>query len=257
MDIKDIFRTLIRRKWWFIAAFIIVVLIGIFLMFLKTEEFKSTAVLGINEHYNNELAYIYFPDESEKLGIYSFAGTKEELEIERLKSLYDRMRQDIVYERALKDLDISAEELKNIVNIGISGANKNIRIEVIDENPKEAFKINQAYLDAFLEVYEENIEDAYNELLIKIDNKLTEIESKDNGETSVAYQDLSRIKFSLQQNEDIIKNQINIVHEPNIPEEPINVSNKRNIALILLIAIGLGIIVTYLPDIFINLKKQQ
>lgn len=254
IELKEIFRTVFKRKWWFISAFIFIAAIGLFLLFQKPVEYRSSAVLDLEEPYHNDLVYLYYPESSEELGIYPFTTAKEGLKNIRLKALYLKMNEEIIFEQAAEKINLTTPEMVNYVEVSIDGVNKSIRVEAIDQDPETAFKINQAYLESFLEYNQKATEDAYNQLLAQIDSDIMEA-----GQSSspTSPQDLSRIYYILEQNEDLVKNQIIVLNEPNIPQEPMQKGVATNIAIILIIALGLGVIVAYLPDVFINLKHQK
>ena len=42
IDLREIFRVFVKRKWWFIGIFIVVLIAGLLFTFLKTQEYTST-----------------------------------------------------------------------------------------------------------------------------------------------------------------------------------------------------------------------
>lgn len=51
IDLKELFRVFIRRKWWFVGTFIIVLVPGLLFTFTRTPEYSSTSTLRISDDY--------------------------------------------------------------------------------------------------------------------------------------------------------------------------------------------------------------
>jgi uncharacterized protein involved in exopolysaccharide biosynthesis len=70
ISLKDILKTFLRRKWFFIVTLVVILIVGFLLVFLKTPMYKSTSMLKVTEVYYDENLYRYFPEDAESIGIY-------------------------------------------------------------------------------------------------------------------------------------------------------------------------------------------
>ena len=76
----DLIKVFIRRKWWFIGAFIIIFIAGILFTFLRTPQFSLTSTLvvsGITPDYYGSCMQL-FPEKTRKFaGVSNISESKK------------------------------------------------------------------------------------------------------------------------------------------------------------------------------------
>jgi uncharacterized protein involved in exopolysaccharide biosynthesis len=252
-ELKEISRIFLKRKWWFAGSFLMVLVAGILLTFLSVPQYKSTSVIEVTRTYYNDLIYRYFPAESEALRIYPVIMQADELEFKKLEDINSNLRSDeIISETISKSgLQVSKESVASSIKVNIDGVNINMIIDVIYDNPEIAYKINKNLVSAIIEVNNKDNGKNYDDLLLKVENQINNL----TGSSGSILEDLDKIKYNLTVNEGLFKSQIKILKEADLPAEPFNLNYKRNILISFFIAIGIGLIVTYLPSLFLSFKK--
>ena len=103
----DLIKVFIRRKWWFIGAFIIIFITGILFTFLRTPQFSLTSTLMVSDTtpgYYSSLLQL-FPEKTRELAGVSNISESEEL-----------LSEDFLEEAAGNlDFDIDVSELKDTI----------------------------------------------------------------------------------------------------------------------------------------------
>ncbi len=253
ISIKDIWTVFLRRKWVFVGFFIVVIIIGLLFTFLKTPLYSSASKIKVSGVYYDDNLYRYYPVESEALGIYAPGMRASELEVGVLNNTAIELRGD-GFLREIKDeldLSISKDKLYQNIKILVDKYSRTLKIEVISDNLESSFNINDRLINKYVdEKAEQNLE-IFNDLIRKIDKSIEDIEEQ------VILNSLEEIKYNLEKNRDLYINRIEIVEEPSVPLEPFNTNYIRNIIITFFIAIVAGLIVVFIPNIFIPLKSSR
>jgi len=252
INIKDIWRVFLRRKWVFIGFFLIVIIVGLLFTFLKTPLYTSTSKIEVSGIYYDDNLYKYFPVESEALGIYAPGMRANELEKEVLNRTSIELRGD-KFLREIKEelgLSIRKDELYHNISTLIDNYSRTLKIEVTSDVSEDSFKINDRLINKYISENEESNSEVYNDLMKKIDKSIEGIEEQ------VILNSLKEIKYNLENNKDLYINRIEIVEKPVIPSEPFNTNYIRNIIITFFISIIVGLIAVFIPNIFIPLKSS-
>ena len=83
IDLREIFRIFIKRKWWFAGTFIVVLIAGLLFTFLKSQEYASTSILKVKEDHYLDSISMYFPEEASELKIGSLNDVFIELKLSK------------------------------------------------------------------------------------------------------------------------------------------------------------------------------
>lgn len=259
----DLIKVLIRRKWWFIGAFIIIFIAGILFTFLRTPQFSLTSTLvvsGITPDYYGNLMQL-FPEKTRELaGVSNISESKEFLS------------EDLLGE-AVKSLEfnIDIDELKNTVFV-YTAKGGILELTTVYNDAEKTYEINKVLLETYLSKREYETKQAYDSLLEEIDLKmssiLAEIEdlsNKSNDENTLVDKEIElkyETYYGLEENRNIlIENKDHFIERIIVSKES-NISNvygyfnyKRDIVLSFFLAIAVGLITAFAVNYFQSLKK--
>lgn len=184
IDIRNIFKVLAKRKWWFIATFLIVFCAIFCFTYFVTPESKysihsSMLISTDNVKYQEKINY-YFPKEAYDLWMIA----NEEYPLNSLNYYYMDANS---YIHSDKVIDDAYEKLKGspskdilkkaiIANKSFDGTQLNISISY--KNKDDTKKIADAILSSFVENRKKDFEDSYNGLLKKTCDKITNLENE-------------------------------------------------------------------------------
>jgi len=273
ISLKDILKTFLRRKWFFIGSLVVILIIGFLLVFLKTPMYKSTSMLKVTEVYYDENLYRYFPEDAESLGIYGPVMKIENLEVNNLSAFAYEIKSEIFLEEVSKKIDsnVTKDYLYRNTHMTLDKINKTIKIDVIYEDPAKAQQINSTLINTFVDNKKSDNLQIIEELILKTDGRIAakqkEInELSDNDYTQLEFEskfnslnmilsNLEEIKYNLESNKEIFAIKIEIMQNPNIPGDPFNTDYIRNILITIFVAVTVGLIVVFSPGIFISIKK--
>ena len=60
IDLREIFRVFVKRKWWFIGSVLIILVIGLLYVFMQPTSYLLTYQIEVNENYTNtKLSELY------------------------------------------------------------------------------------------------------------------------------------------------------------------------------------------------------
>jgi len=171
INLREIFKIFIRRKWWFIGAVIIVLIVGLTWVFIKPVNYTATYQFRFKEEYfNRDLSKLY-SDYSERLN----STTLEEIPIlfnsvDVFKSI-EKLPENINYNSLLNSdaVNISLNENTSIFNLSVS-----------NPDPVLVNKISSTLINTFNEYICGRIEVAYNDILYEIMMDLEELEKESN-----------------------------------------------------------------------------
>ena len=184
IDIKNIFKILGRRKWWFIVTFIVIFCAVFSFTYFVIPESKysiqSTMLVPTdNIKYQEKINY-YFPKEAYDLWLIA----NEAFPLNSLNYYYMDAGS---YINSDKVIDTSYEKLGGLLNKDIlkksiiaskslDGTQLNISISY--KNKNDTKKIADAILGSFIENKKNDFEASYNDLLRKTDDKINNLNSE-------------------------------------------------------------------------------
>lgn len=259
----DLIKVFIRRKWWFIGAFIIIFIAGILFTFLRTPQFSLTSTLvvsGITPDYYGSLMQL-FPEKTRELaGVSNISESKEFLS------------EDLLGE-AVKSLEfnIDIDELKNTVFV-YTAKGGILKLTTVYNDTEETYEINKVLLETYLSKRDYEIKRAYDNLLEEIDLKmssiLAEIEdlsNKSNDENTLANKEIE-LKYEtfyileenrniLIENKDHFIERIIVSKESDISDVYGYFNYKRDIVFSFFLAIAVGLITAFAVNYFKSSKK--
>ena len=262
--INDILRIFLKRKWAFIATVVIFLIIGILYIFLKTPLYESVSKLQVQNIYYNDDLLKYFPEEAKKLGIYPTNSPVDELSRNILNSYTNQLKDQAFLNKVANEFDnnLTIEDIAKSLILLTDYSNKTILVKVLYKNSEIAYKINANLINTFVNNKNLDTLNTIEQLISKINieqerihNELNSFESESLIESGkVIYNDMESIKYSLTANRDFLINKLQIIQAPEIQNKAINVSYLKEILVTLFLSIAAGIIIIFLPSVFLPLK---
>ncbi len=206
IDIKNILVIFRKRIWWFVGAFLIILIAGlIFNIFVARDfQYRASSVMTIptdNLKYQRRISEEY-PQESSDLwlikegkatnGYFNHYFTAIPLEINSEEFL------NVVISNL--DIDINLEHLKRLLLIEYGGNESFFTINTFYRNPEDAKKINETIIDTFTYQKEKSFKIIYDELIDKVKGEIAILE-KDLSELSTEAEE-----YAINFNKQLIKN---------------------------------------------------
>lgn len=181
IDIKNIFRIIRRNKWWLIITFIVIFCAFFSFTYFVTPDSRystksSFAISTENIRYQEKLNY-YFPKEAYDLWLIS----NEQLPLNSINYYYMDAINDIYSDRVIDDVSgklggvISKEIIRQSVIAEKSLDSNYLNITISYKNSTDTKKISEAVLDSFLEIKNNDFQATYDDLLAKIESKISEL----------------------------------------------------------------------------------
>ena len=172
VDLKDVFKILIKRKIAFVISFVIILIIALTYTFLLGPNYLSVSKLKINNldtAYNNVLNK-FFPEESGLLLIFP-TNRIDELETSKLNLSLTQIKYgdilDNVFEISGKKY--LKKDLIKSMNLKINSDEKVLDLNIYSKNAQDAYSINKAITDSYLSKKDLEFSKSYSDLLVKID----------------------------------------------------------------------------------------
>jgi len=264
MNLQDLAEIFVRKKWVFIGFFLLTLMTGLLITFLKTPVYQSTAVLKFGDVFYEENLYKYYPQEAADLEIYAPGMDLYEVETENLINASSTIRGNELLSKVYVSIgiDITEEELLDTLRTYTDRGNKIIKVVATYSDAGGSFLINQTVINEYLLSYNESrskiIEDLFKNINIDIDeleNEMEVVNSQSDSETIKAIIiDLEKIKYNLEKNKELYINNVELIQEPVIPSESINTDYLKNTMIVLFASIVVGLIAVYSPNIITSVR---
>lgn len=283
INLKNLFKTLAKRKVTFFIAFSIVLILGLTFTFLVSPEYGSTSqiTLSNNEIFYNDALYKYFPGEADSLWI--IPSTKDTQRIDyitgKLDPIYSQLKSDVILNNALGDIQatVTRKQLIRSLNVSVDRWGGVVTIENYARTPDLAYKINKSILDAYVNQKKAELENAYNSLLEKLGpeielsnieiaaleneakkeaiNPINPVLSKKLDTAFEKYDVLTTTRQNMISNKNIFIDRIRVIKAPELIDVKNTSSYVRNIIFSLIAAIVIGIITAFIVNYFKNTKN--
>jgi len=291
IDLRELFKIFIKRKWWFIGTFIVVLIAGLLFTFLNTPEYSSTSMLKVKEDYFLDSIGEYFPEEASELKIGSLNDVATEL---KLSNTLNEVIKDLNY-------DIDRNDLDKAINISVDEEKEILTLATTYNDPEITYKINKTLLDAYKR--EKNLEfsEAYGRILQKIETKLINIQEEidklsESAEEYIigfnvkilseieksgsnipfigtnyispeiagklnynllVYSDLKEISYILTENKDLFVNKVEVIEGPEVSDVVADTNYGRNIAISIFLALIVGFMMVFIVNYLVSLRKYK
>jgi len=171
----NIFNIFKRNKWWFIGAFLVILIAGLMITFLKVPIYESTSRIKISYNFYDDYLYKYYTEDATKLGIFPTYISNDVLNTINANNLYLNLQSEEVLSEVVKKLDFETnkDELKNSIsfrNDSIDSINtiNTIEIKVLNKNPQKAFII----INVLIEIYKQKKDLEFNQAYVNIYNNI-------------------------------------------------------------------------------------
>ena len=281
LNLKSLFKILIKRKTTFLITFIIVSIFGLTFTFLVSPEYSSTSqiTLSDNEIFYNDALYKYFPVEAD--GLWIIPSTEKSIQkidyiVGKLDPIDSELKSDVILNNALDGLQgkITKTQLIKSVNISVDRWIGIVTIESYARTSDLAYSINKSILDSYVNQKKTELENAYNALLEKLDpeielseKEIAALEGEFEEETiNLAlskkldtafekYDVLSTTRQNMVSYKNLFTDRIRVVKPPELIDVKNTSSYLRNILLSLIAAIVIGIITVFTINYFKNPKN--
>lgn len=268
VSVRYILKTFRRKKWLFIGLFLIIVIIGLLFTFLKTPLYQSSSVIKLEESFYNDNLYKYFPADSESLNIYSPETDTKNLEIENLVKDSRYLESNEILGAVLSKLNLGIDraDLNKAIDIFLDRDNNSLEIIVYYSDSNTSYQISNELVSIFIDYKKVDNLKIIEELDLKINSRIDEIEEKINtldvsdqnsleieakfNSLNAILVDLGEIKYNLEQNKDFLINRVEILKQPELPGEPFNTEYIKNILIIIFTALVVGVIAVFMPEVF-------
>ena len=290
IDLRELFKIFIKRKWWFIGTFIVVLIAGLLFTFLKTPEYTSTSMLKVKEDYYMDPIGIYFPEEASELKIGSLNDVSIEL---KLSEILNEATKALSY-------NIDRNDLDKAINISVDEEKEILTLTTVYNNPEIAYKMNETLLDVYGKEKNSEFNKTYDRLIQKIEARIIdtqgqldelsnlaeeyiigfnvkllneieklgsgipfsganytspEIAGKLNHNLSV-YNDLEKINYILTENKELFVNKIEVIENPEISDVVAETNYIRNVLITIFLAAIVGFMMVFIVNYFITSKKS-
>jgi len=243
VQLKKFLNIPIKKKWWFIGAFLIVFLSGILFSFLRTPLYgsgSSMTVANIDSQVYKNL-WEYFPEDANKL-----AGVTNNMISENLIS--EGIKSNLFLDDVSKKLsfNISKKDLKNAIYTRIEDGISLI-ITVVYSDPNQAYEINKTVFDQYLDNKNSEISEAYNNFLEDVDTKIKTDST------------LSDIKSLLVDNKEFFLKRIEIINKPDLGSVYKYYDKKRDLIFSFFLSIAIGLLVVFIVNYIqsVRIKKNN
>jgi capsular polysaccharide biosynthesis protein len=179
INLKSLFRILAKRKAVFLITSAVIFIIGLTFTFLFSPEYSSDLqiTLSDNEIFYNDALYKYFPNEANDLWI--IPNTKESYQrvdyiIAKIEPINSQLKSEAIVNNALNALQgkITKTQLIRSLNVSIDRWNCLVTIENYARCPELVYNINKSMLDSYVLQKKNELENAYNALLGKLDPEI-------------------------------------------------------------------------------------
>ncbi len=258
ITVKTIFHILVKNKWWFLVTFLIVFSGGLIFSFVSTypHSIDTSIKLTNNYKYYDDFLLENFPEKTENLWLYKESEMKDE-ENKILDSMKSEILSDIFLNELKEQLsfDINLETLKYSI-YSYRENNRNLVIKIVYNDSEKLFEIANELMELLKFNKESELDSTYDLLIGEINNKIEEtstgsetedskIKNEEAGPNNEFYNDLTRIRRILIENQEYFVNRISLVKENQISDVYEYTSKRKNIILSLIISVFLGIIAAY------------
>jgi len=323
IDLREIFMMFVKRKWWFIGAIIITILIGSLYIFTKPSNYMVTYQIKVNEEYGNDTLSKTYPDYTEELNFFTLSEIPTIFSSEEVFKSVNSLAEEIDSNklRESEAVKIVLNKDTSIFNINVSNPDYDLANEIAKTliNSFEGYIENKevATFDEVLSKIKidiKNLEDEREDLKNvkiaslkkEIDNLyaelnryivdynvglLNELEESKKGQSNYSFYNvivppnkisyeisaiqreidvyendilkseseilvLNDLHKELSEDEDIILDRVELVSEDPMYEE-VQSNKMRNIAIVLVLSIMIGIIVTFVVNFLLSLRSQK
>jgi len=259
VELREIGRIFVKKIWWFVGTFLIILIAGVLFTFLRTPQYGLTSTLivsNVNQTYYETLME-YLPEKTSKLVIISNITESEEIRSDRLLEV---LQENLSF-------DIDREKLESSIYVN-SKKGDILNLTTVYKDRESTFEINDVLMSLYLEDINLRIDQAYDSLLSGIDQKMLDIldkvEKLDNDsiegkkEIELKYEIYYKLEESREifiENESFFIDRIRISKGPDISNVYKYFSVRRDIVFSLLFAIAMGVLVAFAVNYFQTIKK--
>lgn len=256
VELREIGRVFIKKIWWFVGTFLIIMIAGVLFTFLRTPQYRLTSTLVISsiDQTSYQTLMEYFPEGTvELIAIPNVIGSEEIISDELIQKLKDNLSEEI-----------SLDELKDAIYVYTEPGG--LILTTIYNNPGTTYEINKNLLDLYLEDKNTGIESAYNNLINEIDSRMSDIYDTINSDSSSlsekeielrqeTYYRIEESRDVLIENKDFFLDRIMVSSGPDTSNVYKNFSVKRDLIFSFMLAIALGVLAAFAANYFQSLKK--
>jgi len=140
IDLREIFLMFIKRKWWFIGTFLIILVAGLLYTFLNPDNYLLTYQMEVKQDYSNSYLSEFYPEYEKKLypeyekelNFISLADVPAIFKSSDVFKSLKNMGEDIDYNDLLKseDVKITLNENTSVFNVTVSNYDYNLANEI-------------------------------------------------------------------------------------------------------------------------------
>ena len=286
INLRGVFKGFYRKKWWFVGTFIMVLVAGLLVTFIRDKGYNAGSEIEINTIKNSYLysLQVNFPEEASKLRTRDLKNVSSELESDEiLEEVSGRL-----------SFSISKDELLDAIYISTNNNTDILTININYTSPQSATEINNKLLNAYIDKKNSELNNIYDALTQKVEKRVIDIHEeivelsseiqeyvrlkdlKEEGPNinfevanyippdlsikldylSSTYSDLEILRYILAENKEFFTSEIEVLKEPEIT----NILKNRNYIIGSLVslfaAIISGLIVIFTASYFSYFRRK-
>jgi len=181
INLKGFFRVIYNTKWIFIITFIIILAFGLVYTFIVAPEYGSSSQIKISDdeiYYNDDL-YKYFPAEASNLWIFKDYNRINSA-VGKLDPITSELKSDSVLSEIIEkaNLEITPYNLYRSIDIYIDRSLGSMTITVYLKSKELSYQTNKVLLETYINSKRSILEDAYSDLLSKLESRLEGLDSE-------------------------------------------------------------------------------
>ncbi|MCG9479555.1 MAG: hypothetical protein K9H14_05015 [Actinomycetia bacterium] len=171
IDLREIFRVFVNRKWWFLGSVTVVLLLGLLYVFMQPVTHTATCRFDIGKDYTNDKLSEFYPIKASELNFINIDNTPALFKTEDVFRPLGDLEGVKDYNKWLTSdaVRIALNENTTIFNVSVSKAEKELAGDIVI-----------TLVNSFDEFVKRDNKDAFNSFLdtIKEDVKLLENENR-------------------------------------------------------------------------------
>jgi len=171
IDLRDIVLIFIKRKWWFIGTFLIILVAGLLFTFLNPADYLLNYQMEVKENYSNNYLSGLYPNYEKELNFVSLTNVPVIFKSESVFKSLEGIDKDIDYNELLEPesevVEISLNENTSIFNISVSNPDYNL-----------ADRIASTLVVTFEELIRDREKIIFDDVLGKIDRDIEDLKDE-------------------------------------------------------------------------------
>jgi len=169
IDLKEVFRIFAKRKWWFVASFVVILILGLLYTFLQPINCQVLYQFDLEETYSNSSLFKLYPASEFSLNSFDSENTPSIFKSANIFETLESLSEDVDYSRLL---------VSDYVTIEQSIKANVFTVKVSDPECALASKIALALINAYDDYIISENKEALDQVLALMDSEIEGYEQK-------------------------------------------------------------------------------